>query len=84
MCNHKFFYPACEKPLSVEFIIICFIFLFIYLFICERIRMLDPVIISYGKGQLSGFAADPKAIVDVVHSYIFTSFQYSFDVPYFS
>ncbi|XP_030966446.1 fatty acyl-CoA reductase 2-like isoform X2 [Quercus lobata] len=29
-------------------------------------RMLDPVIISYGKGQLSGFAADPKAIVDVV------------------
>jgi len=53
-------------------------------FICEQIRMLDPVIISYGKGQLSGFAADPKAIVDVVHSYIFTSSQYSFDVPYFS
>ena len=46
--------------------------------------MLGPVIISYGKGQLSGFAVNPKAIVDVVHNYIFTSSQYSFDVPYFS
>ncbi|GMY22230.1 fatty acyl-CoA reductase 2-like [Fagus crenata] len=29
-------------------------------------RMLDPVIISYGKGQLPGFIGDPKTIVDVV------------------
>ena len=28
--------------------------------------MLDPVIISYGKGQLPGFIGDPKGIVDVV------------------
>uniref|UniRef100_A0A2N9IRP4 Fatty acyl-CoA reductase n=1 Tax=Fagus sylvatica TaxID=28930 RepID=A0A2N9IRP4_FAGSY len=29
-------------------------------------RMLDPWIISYGKGRLPGFLGDPKAIVDVV------------------
>lgn len=29
-------------------------------------RMLDPLILSYGKGQLPGFIMDPKAAVDVV------------------
>ncbi|KAK4591650.1 hypothetical protein RGQ29_016186 [Quercus rubra] len=29
-------------------------------------RMLDPLILSYGKGHLPGFLADPKAIIDVV------------------
>ena len=28
--------------------------------------MLDPLIISYGKGRLPGFIGDPKGIVDVV------------------
>ncbi|KAK9286230.1 hypothetical protein L1049_014616 [Liquidambar formosana] len=29
-------------------------------------RMLDPLILSYGKGQLPGFLADPKTVTDVV------------------
>ncbi|CAM8966749.1 unnamed protein product [Rhodiola kirilowii] len=29
-------------------------------------RMLDPLIISYGKGRLPGFPMDPQAVIDVV------------------
>lgn len=29
-------------------------------------RMLDPVILGYGKGQLTGFPFDPNAVIDVV------------------
>ncbi|CAM8892071.1 unnamed protein product [Rhodiola kirilowii] len=29
-------------------------------------RMLDPLILSYGKGQLPGFSLDPQEIIDVV------------------
>ncbi|XP_030970517.1 fatty acyl-CoA reductase 2-like [Quercus lobata] len=29
-------------------------------------RMLDPLILSYGKGWLPGFLGDPKAVIDVV------------------
>ena len=29
-------------------------------------RMMDPLIIAYGKGQLSGFLMDPKGVLDVV------------------
>lgn len=29
-------------------------------------RMMDPVILYYGKGQLSGFLADPDGVLDVV------------------
>jgi fatty acyl-CoA reductase len=28
--------------------------------------MMDPVILYYGKGQLSGFLADPDGVLDVV------------------
>ncbi|KAM7524622.1 hypothetical protein LguiA_014524 [Lonicera macranthoides] len=32
----------------------------------EGNRMIDPVILYYGKGQLSGFLADPNGVIDVV------------------
>ncbi|XP_050287961.1 fatty acyl-CoA reductase 2, chloroplastic-like [Quercus robur] len=32
----------------------------------EGIKMLDPLILSYGKGRLPGFIVDPKAVIDVV------------------
>eukprot|EP01018_Ginkgo_biloba_P021071 Gb_18690 [translate_table: standard] len=32
----------------------------------EGNRMIDPLIWSYGKGQLTGFLADPNAVIDVV------------------
>ena len=30
--------------------------------------MMDPVVLYYGKGQLSGFLADPEGVLDVVSS----------------
>lgn len=38
--------------------------------ICST-RMMDPVVLYYGKGQLSGFLADPAGVLDVVSSYAF-------------
>ncbi|XP_048321561.2 fatty acyl-CoA reductase 2, chloroplastic [Ziziphus jujuba] len=32
----------------------------------EGIRMMDPIVLYYGKGQLTGFIADPNGILDVV------------------
>ncbi|XP_071912461.1 fatty acyl-CoA reductase 2, chloroplastic-like [Coffea arabica] len=32
----------------------------------EGSRMMDPVLLYYGKGQLSGFLADPNGVLDVV------------------
>ncbi|TVU30888.1 hypothetical protein EJB05_22538 [Eragrostis curvula] len=32
----------------------------------EGSRMIDPVILYYGKGHISGFAADPDGVLDVV------------------
>ncbi|KAJ4979794.1 hypothetical protein NE237_010574 [Protea cynaroides] len=32
----------------------------------EGNRMMDPIILYYGKGQLTGFLADPKGVLDVV------------------
>uniref|UniRef100_A0ACD5TU52 Uncharacterized protein n=1 Tax=Avena sativa TaxID=4498 RepID=A0ACD5TU52_AVESA len=32
----------------------------------EGNRMMDPVVLYYGKGQLSGFLADPAGVLDVV------------------
>ncbi|KAL5720458.1 alcohol-forming fatty acyl-CoA reductase [Ranunculus cassubicifolius] len=32
----------------------------------EGNRMMDPIVLSYGKGQLSGFLVDPKGVLDVV------------------
>ncbi|KAL6902412.1 hypothetical protein ACP4OV_005288 [Aristida adscensionis] len=32
----------------------------------EGNRMMDPVVLYYGKGQLSGFLADPDGVLDVV------------------
>ncbi|MCO5571360.1 hypothetical protein L7F22_025098 [Adiantum nelumboides] len=32
----------------------------------EGNRMMDPILISYGKGQLPGFLVDPKSVLDVV------------------
>ncbi|KAK1399896.1 Fatty acyl-CoA reductase [Heracleum sosnowskyi] len=32
----------------------------------EGNRMMDPVVMFYGKGQLPGFLANPKAVIDIV------------------
>ncbi|KAH0467193.1 hypothetical protein IEQ34_004431 [Dendrobium chrysotoxum] len=32
----------------------------------EGNRMMDPIVLYYGKGQLTGFLADPKGVLDVV------------------
>ncbi|KAF3441971.1 hypothetical protein FNV43_RR15887 [Rhamnella rubrinervis] len=32
----------------------------------EGIRMMDPIVLYYGKGQLTGFLGDPNGILDVV------------------
>ncbi|KAK9068571.1 hypothetical protein SSX86_012686 [Deinandra increscens subsp. villosa] len=32
----------------------------------EGNRMMDPIVLYYGKGQLSGFLVDPNAVLDVV------------------
>ncbi|KAF8369876.1 hypothetical protein HHK36_032091 [Tetracentron sinense] len=32
----------------------------------EGSRMMDPIILYYGKGQLTGFLVDPKGVLDVV------------------
>lgn len=29
-------------------------------------RMMDPIVLCYGKGQLTGFLADPNGVLDVV------------------
>ena len=29
-------------------------------------RMMDPIVLCYGKGQLTGFLVDPKGVLDVV------------------
>lgn len=29
-------------------------------------RMMDPIVLYYGKGQLTGFLVDPKGVLDVV------------------
>lgn len=29
-------------------------------------RMMDPIVLYYGKGQLSGFLVDPNGVLDVV------------------
>ncbi|GAA0167759.1 hypothetical protein LIER_22620 [Lithospermum erythrorhizon] len=34
----------------------------------EGNRMMDPIILSYGKGQLTGFLVDPNGVLDVVSS----------------
>lgn len=32
--------------------------------------MMDPIVLYYGKGQLTGFLVDPNGILDVVSIYI--------------
>ncbi|KAG0448444.1 hypothetical protein HPP92_027833 [Vanilla planifolia] len=32
----------------------------------EGNRMMDPIVLYYGKGQLTGFPADPKGVIDVI------------------
>ena len=32
------------------------------------LRMMDPIVLCYGKGQLTGFLADPNGVLDVVTS----------------
>jgi fatty acyl-CoA reductase len=32
--------------------------------------MMDPIIISYGKGQLPGFLVDPNSVLDVVSIFL--------------
>jgi hypothetical protein len=36
--------------------------------IVDEHRMMDPVVLYYGKGQLTGFLADPDGVLDVVRT----------------
>jgi fatty acyl-CoA reductase len=29
-------------------------------------RMMDPIVLAYGKGQMTGFLANPQGVLDVV------------------
>lgn len=31
--------------------------------------MMDPIVLAYGKGQMTGFLADPRGVLDVVSAY---------------
>ena len=31
--------------------------------------MMDPIVLYYGKGQLTGFLVDPNGVIDVVSFY---------------
>lgn len=33
--------------------------------------MMDPIILYYGKGQLTGFLVDPNGVLDVVSKFFF-------------
>lgn len=33
------------------------------------LRMMDPIVLYYGKGQLTGFLADPDGVLDVVSDF---------------
>lgn len=35
-------------------------------------RMMDPVVLQYGKGKLTGFLADPNGVLDVVSNVPFS------------
>lgn len=41
-----------------------------------HLRMMDPVVLYYGKGQLTAFLADPRGVLDVVISSIFLMMYY--------
>ncbi|KAG0622426.1 hypothetical protein M758_3G096500 [Ceratodon purpureus] len=32
----------------------------------EGIRMMDPIVLAYGKGQMTGFLANPQGVLDVI------------------
>nr|XP_024380705.1 fatty acyl-CoA reductase 2-like [Physcomitrium patens]PNR50630.1 hypothetical protein PHYPA_009816 [Physcomitrium patens] len=32
----------------------------------EGIRMMDPIVLAYAKGQMTGFLADPRGVLDVI------------------
>lgn len=32
----------------------------------EGIRMMDPIVLAYGKGQMTGFLANPEGVLDVI------------------
>lgn len=48
-----------------------FLFILSSEFFIYDFRMMDPIILYYGKGQLTGFLADPKGVIDVVGSIYF-------------
>lgn len=48
---------------------------FIYMFVTCNDRMFDPIIISYGKGQLPAFFGNPDAPMDVVSKQTFNYFH---------
>ena len=38
----------------------------IELTVFSTLRMMDPIVLCYGKGQLTGFLVDPNRVLDVV------------------
>jgi hypothetical protein len=41
----------------------------------ELIRMMDPIVLNYGKGHMRGFIADPDYVFDIVGSYMIDEFM---------
>lgn len=53
--------------------LICVIELIIF-FLLATTRMMDPIVLCYGKGQLTGFLVDPNGVLDVVSDTISVCF----------
>lgn len=39
-------------------------------------RMMDPIVLYYGKGQLTGFLVDPNGVLDVVSTPVIILFSF--------
>lgn len=63
-----------SPPLSQrENNLICMIQLTFFFLITTR--MMDPIVLCYGKGQLTGFLVDPNGVLDVVSDIIIRLFH---------
>jgi len=45
-----------------------------HFFFLGTTRMMDPIVLCYGKGQLTGFLVDPNGVLDVVSDTISVCF----------
>lgn len=45
-------------------------------------RMMDPIVLYYGKGQLTGFLVDPNGVLDVVSTPVIILFHFGSNKPF--